>query len=160
MASFDPKKWLLNSDGAGDQVVKAPAFSLTKVLTIATPLLTIVVGLVGDYMKDKEINWAPSHIVSLALGVLALVAIISAADLIARGVATAATVTADGAARQPASLSTFATPLKASRISVNPNVDVKIAAISSEHPPRFLCVDKKGNATWESETDLNFTPDA
>lgn len=155
----DPMKWLLNDDKTEKQVVKAPAFSLTKVLTIATPLVTIVVGLVGDYMKDKTINWAPSHIVALTLGVLALIAIISAADLIARGVATAAAVAAT-ADHRPTNLSTFATPLNASRISVNPNVDVKIAAISSEHPPRFLCVDKKGNATWESETDLNLTPDA
>lgn len=149
----DPAKWLLNKDNAGEQVVKAPAFSLTKVLTIATPLLTIVVGLVGDYMKDKTINWAPSHIVSLTLGVIALVAIISAADLIARGVATAAAATA---ARTPANLSPFATPLRASLISVNPNVDVKIAAISAEEPPRFLCVADKGNATWEPESNLKF----
>ena len=48
----NPVDFLLNKGGSTDPVVDAPAFSLTKVLTVAAPVVTAAVALIADKLDD------------------------------------------------------------------------------------------------------------
>lgn len=89
MPERNPIKFLTNEGAdAGTTGVVAPAFSLTKVLASAAiiigPIATLIVNKVGD------VDFSPGQIVALALGLLGFLAIVTAADVIARAIAAAA----------------------------------------------------------------------
>jgi hypothetical protein len=96
--SSNPIDWLLNrtSDGAQDsgQVVEAPAFSSTKVLTSAAVIITPLVTILLNTMQGDNFSFTPAECVTLTLGVLAFVAVLGSADVLARAWATAAALRA------------------------------------------------------------------
>lgn len=81
-----PIKFLLNR--GVDEVVKAPAFSLTKVLQTAALVLTPLVTLLVSALP--KISFSPGQVVTLTVAVLALLAVTGSADVLARGMATSA----------------------------------------------------------------------
>ncbi|MGZ4725930.1 MAG: hypothetical protein ACXV8L_17140, partial [Ilumatobacteraceae bacterium] len=90
-------QFFLNKDENGDTDPAAPvdsnAFSLTKVLgtgaLILTPLTTVILNAL-----DKN-NFTATHYVVLTVAVLGFLAIASAADVLARGIAGGAKSFAD-----------------------------------------------------------------
>jgi hypothetical protein len=72
--------------GQNADPVSSDAFSLTKVLITATGILTpLTTALVDGFSK---VNFTSGQFVALTLGVLAFAAIASAADVLARALAT------------------------------------------------------------------------
>jgi len=86
-SSANPFSFFTNST-AQDTIVQAPAYSITKVLTTAAavlvPLGTVVVA---GFTKLSFSSW---QIVSLAIGLLLLLAILASADVLGRSYAAAA----------------------------------------------------------------------
>jgi hypothetical protein len=143
-----PLAWLLNTDSKKEQVVDAPAFSLTKVLTIGAPVDTGLVSLISDKQNWFSGEMRPVHYTVLVVAVLGLIAIAGSADVIARGIATAAT-------RAPTKVVSFAEPIAASRFLEGADAQVKVVAYSMEEPPRYLCVNNDGTELrWETEASL------
>lgn len=146
----DPVSWLLNKGTKEKDVVDAPAFSLTKVLTVGAPVVTIAVTLIARWVDEANFALAPVHFTVLVVAVLGLVAIAGAADVIARGLATAA-------ARPPARVVHFANPIQALRFMDGPDDAVTVLAVSCEEPPRYLCMKPDGSMRWEAENDLKLS---
>jgi hypothetical protein len=89
MADTNVLNLLLNRGAAKDeQVVAAPAFSLTKVLGLAATVLTPLAALLVKAFS--KVNFNHADIVHLTLGVLGLLALTASADVIGRSIATAA----------------------------------------------------------------------
>jgi hypothetical protein len=115
MATANPIAFLLNQskEAAQSEVVAAPAFSLTKVLAtlaaVVAPIATVVVDKLDEGLKAQ-------HYVVLAVALLGFLAIITAADVLARAVATSAEKKAAAAAAGMGHATRFARPLKARRI--------------------------------------------
>ncbi len=86
----NPLQFLLNGEPKKKEeaVVEGPAFSLTKVLTVAAILLLPVVTYIVTYLENAK--FTTGQVTALILGVLAFLAVASAADVLARGIATAA----------------------------------------------------------------------
>lgn len=68
--------------------VESPAFSLTKVLSAGSVIITGIATAVVAALDDKDFKLQPSHVVTLAVGLLGFLAVASAADVIARAIAT------------------------------------------------------------------------
>lgn len=86
MAEKNPVKLLLNQ-GSSTDVVEAPAFSLTKVLATAAVILTPLVSYLVKWLEKAEFSTA--QVVTLIAAVLGLLAVLGAADVLARALATA-----------------------------------------------------------------------
>ena len=147
----NPVDFLLNKGGSDDPVVDAPAFSLTKVLTVAAPVVTAAVALIADKLDDMAFRAV--HVTALTVAVLGLVAIAGSADVIARSIATNAKTVAN----KPATVVRLATLIKAVRTMPGDDENVAVTAVSCEQPPRFLCLRADGTLTWEDEDDLRFS---
>src|SRR5215203_4720308 len=98
MADMNPVSFLLNqgSDAKENQVVEAPAFSLTKVLSSGAVILTPIAAAVVSSLDS--VDFSASNYVALAVGLLGFLAITAAADVLARAVATSAEKNAQAAA--------------------------------------------------------------
>lgn len=147
----NPVDFLLNKGGPDEAVVDAPAFSLTKVLTVAAPVVTAAVALISD--KLDNMDFQAVHVTTLTVAVLGLVAIAGSADVIARSIASGA----QADATEPASVVRLATPIKAVRILPGDDENVEVTALSCEQPPRFLCLRADASLSWEEEDDLRFS---
>jgi hypothetical protein len=79
---------------SSSQVVEAPAFSLTKVMALVAPLVTGIASVAINVIKKKD--FSPGQWTTIIVALIAFLAITSAADVIARGIATSATKSADG----------------------------------------------------------------
>jgi len=146
--------FLNQGENSEKQVVEAPAFSLTKVLTagavIVTPIATIVVEQV-----EKHENFRAHHYVALAIGLLGFLAIASAADVLARALVTGADKKAEAAnatrlqaAAGAAHLVPFDTPVPSHHDKVGRDAPVKVLAAASGDEPYLLIQDKDGKITW------------
>lgn len=153
---LNPVDFLLNRSDKDKktQVVEAPAFSLTKVLTVATPVITAVAALLARQVED--VKFSAGNITVMIIGVIGLVTIAGSADMIARSLATkAAPAPAETpAAGEPAQIVRLATPVKAIKARPGKDENVTAAALSVENPPRFLCLHADSSLTWEKEEDL------
>jgi hypothetical protein len=93
MAQRNPIKFLLNQEQAaktGSNPVDSPAFSLTKVMAAAAAVVTPVTALLVEAVDS--IDFTSGQVVTLVLGVLAFLAVTSAADVLARGMAASASL--------------------------------------------------------------------
>ena len=80
-------EFFLNTKEKAKQDVEAPAFSITKVLTASAIVLAPIATLVVD--ATTKVNLSEGQFVTLALGLLAFLAVIASVDVIARAHVTA-----------------------------------------------------------------------
>ena len=147
MAETNPIKFLLNqsSEAKESEIVKPPAFSLTKVLSagavIVAPIATIVVDKLDEGLTAQ-------HYIALAIGILAFLAVASAADVLARAVATSAQTKAAAATASMGQLLTFKKPLAAKRIVKSAeDVDVHLLAAAQADQAYYL-VKEEDDISW------------
>lgn len=169
MGVFDVRKHILNQGREEEQVVDAPAFSLTKVLASGAVIIAPLATLLTDFLADAEL--ASVHYVALALGLLGFLAVTAAADVLARGIATGASKHADVAKRnaeaaaeraaaqekvadaQFARLMRFETPLAARRIKVGPDAPIKLLALAQGRTPYYLA-QEGDEVMWLGESEV------
>ncbi len=148
----NPVDFLLNRDGADKQVVEAPAFSLTKVLAIAAPVVTVVAGFIADKWDQVSVDMEAVHFTALTIAVLAFVAIGAAADVLARSIA----VKSESLTRmrsERSNLYRFPAPIKAelrtNGADSEDHRDVDVVAMSDAVPLQFLVLGGDGTVSWE-----------
>jgi hypothetical protein len=159
MANLNPISFLLNqSDEAKeDEVVEAPAFSLTKVLSAGAIIIAPIAAIVVDNLKDQGLT--SQHYVILAVGLLGFLAIATAADVLARSHATAARENAQAAAAAIAQFTPFQVllkghPLLGSKKKPNPEVDVLASAQAGEH---YFLVKEGDSITWRPASGIQIS---
>ncbi|MDQ1695969.1 MAG: hypothetical protein QOJ03_1322 [Frankiaceae bacterium] len=145
MASPEPQhsaisKLLLNRGSEADEI-GAPAFSITKVLAtgavVLTPLTTVLVKSLSN------VKFSNGEIVALVIAVLAFCAILGAADVFARAIATAGTSSVGYVPLSPG--------LKGSLKKRGEDTDVNIVATRRNGElGEFLIIDD-GGASWVKE---------
>jgi hypothetical protein len=146
MATTNPITFLLNrSTDTDGQVVGAPAFSLTKVLTTTALVVTPIVTLITTTATDVTLT--SGNFVALCAAVLGFLAIASAADVLARSIATAAQSKAKAAAASVAQLVRFNPPLPASHILRAADKDVDVVGVVHTGEPLFLVLEE-GSLKW------------
>jgi hypothetical protein len=129
-------------------VVQAQAFSLTKVLGLLAP----VVATAGTWAASqiKDIKFSSGEVTAIIIAVLALWAVTSAADVIARGLATSAATTASGRLH----MVTFKEPVEGRLVledSTEPDELVTAIAVSDANPPEYLVFHEDDQSlSWES----------
>ncbi len=143
------RKLFLNR-GVEDELVEAPAFSLTKVMAAIAPLVTAVVTLLAATLA--EVEFTSAEITTLLVVLIAFLAVTGAADVLARAVAASARHAATSAARER--LIRFPTPLSASIAAGG--ADPPVSVIAAAAGPEYLCVREDGTATWESADNVRF----
>jgi len=145
MAEKNPVKLLLNQ-GSTTDVVDAPAFSLTKVLATAALILTPVVSYLVKWLEIAD--FSESQVVTLIVAVLALLAILGAADVLARALATARS-------SYPANPVDIEPALKA--IWVDPGEDKPVRVIAGRTRgggAEFLVVTNGDHLNWVPQAHL------
>lgn len=148
---MEPIKFLLNQTAdTKEQVVEAPAFSITKVMQVVAPLLTGVVALATSALETVE--FSSTQITALIVALIAFLAITSAADVIARGIATAADKRSSGRHR----MLRFVAPLSARLTLPGKDEDVTVLCASDAEPPEYLCLRADKTITWHSQGDITF----
>ena len=70
--------------------VDAPAFSITKVLTAGSVVVAPLGTLLANWIGDENFKLTPGYYVTLFIGLLGFLAIVAAADVVARALAAGA----------------------------------------------------------------------
>ncbi|SEQ12200.1 hypothetical protein SAMN05216188_102135 [Lentzea xinjiangensis] len=135
--NLNPIQFLTNTDGNGDPVpanpaVESPAFSITKVLTAGSLVVTPIATAVAEFASGGSLQ--AGHYVALSLGLLGFLAIASSADVIARAISTRKSDSGTAGQRDTANLIPFDQPLPGSLIAggTSPNVHVLAATGGSK----------------------------
>lgn len=144
-------EFFLNTGKEEETVVQAPAFSITKIIAVLAPLITLLVTQATEWIKN--LSFTATHATALIVALVALLAVITSADVIARGIATSAERTATGRGKWIR----FESPLKgmlALPVSqTNPtgkDENISVLAASDAQPPEYLCLREDGSLSWES----------
>jgi hypothetical protein len=143
----NPIAFLLNRNTTDSQDVQAPAFSLTKVMALVVPVMTLLCGYIAHWIKDT--TFSSGQVAALIIAVVAFLAITSSADVIARSRASAASASSAGV---------VLLPHPASGTVVQPGADqaVTVLALRIDGPTRFWCLAPDGSTSWESADDVLF----
>jgi len=149
MAETNPVKFLLNQSTEAEEsaVVESNAFSLTKVLAAGA----IIVGPIATGFLEHLKGLETRHWVLLAVALLGFLAIIAAADVIARSIAAAAQTRADTHIASIAGMNPFKQPLSAHRIK--PGEDAAINVLASASGGYFL-VKEDDSVKWLKESEV------
>ena len=156
---------ILNQGREEEQVVDAPAFSITKVLGLGAVIIAPLATYVTEQLSEVELESA--HYVAIVLGLLGFLAVTAAADVLARGIATAASKSAEVAEAQAkivdarrARLMTFESPVAAHRrVAREPNkpnkrdVPIKLLALAGGQKP-YLLAQEGDELNWLPEEDV------
>jgi hypothetical protein len=143
-------EFLLNREKKQAEVVKAPAFSLTKVLAVSAPVVTVAAGLVTEWWTNLEIQLNATHFTALTVALLGFVAVGAAADVFARAIAAKgeamarATSRGTGIYRFPVPVDGELRPTAES----DDHSDVAVLAMSDADPMRFLVVNDDRTLSW------------
>ena len=143
--------FLLNTspESKEGQVVEAPAFSLTKVMIVLAPLVTTAVTFVSD--KFGNVDFSSGEVTAMAISLIALLALTSSADVLARGIATSAAKSAEGA-KAAAEARTQVIPLdptvEGQLVKDGPDEPVTVVALSNSSPPEFLLLHADKTLSW------------
>lgn len=152
--------FLLNREEQDKQAVAAPAFSLTKVLAVAAPVVTVVAGFIADKWDQVALNLQAVHFTALTIAVLAFVAIGAAADVLARSIAVRGEATAQARSAKTG-IVRFAAPIPAYLLTDEDNEaaheDVRIVAASDASPPQYLVIHGDDELTWREADEISFT---
>jgi hypothetical protein len=154
----NPVKFLLNQEddkGKLDkQAVKAPAFSLTKVLSTAGLIVTPIAAYLVDQLGD--LNLTEQHFVALAIGLFGFLAIAAAADVLARSIVTAAETKAG--AERDAHFIAFQEPLKALQLTdgQRPSPVWVLGARDPKDPELLVTTNeqKNGSIVWRPKSRI------
>jgi hypothetical protein len=119
--------FFLNKKEQEKQDVTAPAFSITKVLGAAAIIVAPIATLVVD--ATTKVDLSEDQFVTLALGLLAFVAVITAADVVARAYVTGQK------ARQVAHMAPLQRALPA---HMGRKTDVRVIATVDGDEPAYL----------------------
>jgi hypothetical protein len=149
---MDLGEFFLNdsADSKEAAVVEAPAFSLTKVMSVVAPLITAVVALLTTL--TTKVTFSSGEVVTLIVALIAFLAITASADVLARGIATSAAKSASGRLR----MVQFTKPLPAMLSLSGPDEKVSVVAASDASPPEYLCVRADSSVTWEPASTITF----
>ena len=146
--------FLLNRTETDKQFVQAPAFALTKVLTaaavIVTPLATLIVE------KTSSVDLTSGQYVTLALGLLAFLAVTSSADVLARSIAAAGQQKAGALVAAAGRLIPFDAPLQGRRMKegTSSHVDVQVLATAQGDGPLFLVKEAAAPLEWAKASEI------
>ncbi|MDO8143082.1 hypothetical protein [Isoptericola sp. 178] len=139
-------QFFTNTDEEAQQadVVQAKAFSLTKVVGVLAPVITAA----GTWAVNQLelVSFSPGQVAAIIIAVIAFWAVITAADVMARGMATSAEKTANGRLH----MVTFKHPVASRLENGTRDEKVTVVAFADADPPQFLVVhDPDKRATWE-----------
>jgi hypothetical protein len=155
-------KLFLNRGVEAASVVDSPAFSLTKVMAVVAPLMTVLVTFVTGKLRTGTFTYG--QITTMIVALVAFLAVTASADVLGRSMATAAAKKADGytsAAQTNASarlhMAQFGTPLPAHLAQGgDAHEDVQVLAVSDANPPEFLCVRSDQTVSWAAASAITF----
>ncbi len=143
--------WLTNEGSESATVVKAPAFSITKITGLGAPVVAAIASLIVANVENLSFDeW---QIVALVGGFFLFLAIIVAADVIARGIATAAAQTATGRD----SWVRFDTPIRAV-LRGDATAQLTVLAACSTEPPEYLCLREDHAIEWIEAAKVTLRP--
>ncbi|WP_151082842.1 hypothetical protein [Nocardioides cynanchi] len=146
----DVADFFLNK-GAANQtasVVDAPAFSLTKVMAVVAPVVTVLATLLTS--RIKNVHFDEGQITALIIALVAFLAVTSSADVLARGIATSAEKTASARTR----MLRFEAPLTAGLQLHDGTETVTVLAVSDAVPPEYLCVRADQTIGWQKASSI------
>lgn len=148
-----PVQFLLNkgSEAEAKQVVEAPAFSLTKVLSAGSVIIAPIAAAIVDWLKDGDLK--PNHYVALAIALLGFLAITAAADVLARALATAAEKNAQASAASIGQFIQFESPLDAHRVTSGEDPKVTVLAAANAGEP-YLLVKEGDSIKWRPASGI------
>jgi hypothetical protein len=153
------KELFLNDKQPGP--VEAPAFSLTKVMAVVAPLVTLIVATVTDLVKD--VSFTNGQVTALIIGLVAFLALTGSADVLARALATSAEKSAAAleksaeaslGAKSP--LIAFKSPLSATLSLPGDDEDIKVIAVRDGEPCQFLCRRADETLEWSPADKVVF----
>lgn len=147
---------LLTNRNEDDVLVKAPAYSLTKMLQSGALVVTAVVGILTARLPEVEFSsW---QIVALTSATLAFLAVTASADVLSRGYAAAAQSrrrAADAAVDDGKTAVSFSPSIRAGLVTASGETPpVKVLAARGS-PPQFL-IDDDGGKTWVEPERVRF----
>ncbi len=151
------KKLFLNKGTEDSQVVKAPAFSLTKVMAVVAPVVTALSTAALSWLKS--VDFKGPQITVMVVALVAFLAITASADVLARGLATAATTYSaalEKVAGARTRLTVFSTPLTATLVLKGLDEAIQVIAVSDEDPPAFLCRRADETIEWRPSKKVTF----
>jgi hypothetical protein len=145
MADKNPISFLLNqSQTAIDSAtVTAPAFSLTKVLASAAIIITPISAYLVDQLS--KVTLSAGNYVALAAALLGFLAIASAADVLGRSYATAASNEALSGLGQ---VVMFNTPIPGTHLQPGPDIPVQVLASAHVDGGAMVLVSENGASHW------------
>jgi hypothetical protein len=150
VSELNPVRFLLNQGPQPEAaaVVKAPAFSITKVLSAAAIIVGPIAAVVVDKVKADGLS--THDYVVLAVALLAFLAITASADVIARAVASAAATRAEANAALIAQFTPFKKPLPGRRVETGADVPVEILASAID----YFLVREDGDLRWQPASKI------
>ena len=153
-------KLFLNESESGP--VEAPAFSLTKVMAVVAPLVTLVVATVTDLVKAE--SFTSGQVTALIVALVAFLAVTGSADVLARALATSADKSATAAEKAAAAslgatapLVTFRSPLAATLSLPGDDEALTVIAVRDGDPCQYLCRRADETFEWHPADKVRFT---
>jgi len=143
-------KLFLNTGQEDKTVVEAPAFSITKVMAVAAPLVTALVTWATSQLES--VAFTSGQITAIMVSLVGFLAITGAADVIARGLATSAEKEATGRGKWVR----FDKPLTGTLDMPKTDEKISVLAASDAQPPEFLCVREDQTLSWEPAAKVKF----
>lgn len=157
-----------------EAAVSAPAFSLTKVVTAASVVVTPIGALIVKLIGGKDFKFQPGQVVVLTLGLLGFIAIASSADVLARAIAAGSTASGDVAKaqaeaakaqaetvnsqRDTVNLIPFATPLKATFTASDGQAPTKVSVLAATGGSSPFYLLKEGDKLhWMATSKVTIT---
>ena len=135
-------------------VVQAPAFSLTKVMATVVPLLTVVATAATDFFKEERFD--AGQVATMAVALIVFLAVVTAADVLARAWSTSAKLQADAVSSTgEVTLFPHAIPAFLDKQGVK---DPEISLVGF-HSGRYLCVTRgetAGRPVWVKADQIAF----
>lgn len=141
---------ILNRGTEEQQVVTAPAFSLTKLLQTAALVLTPLVSLLVKYLADVKFStWQVTVLIS---AVLAFLAFTASADVLARALATSADKLAQAVKDRSSEIVPLDPPRNARRAMPGPDKQVQIVAVRAG-TGHFLAL-QESSLLWVPQSEV------
>lgn len=140
----------LNEGKEDKTVVESPAFSITKVMAVVAPLVTALVTWATSQLEN--VAFTSGQITAIIASLIGFLAVTGAADVIARGVATSASMAATARGKWIR----FDKPLAATLEMAGADEQISVLAASDAQPPEFLCVREDQSLSWELAAKIKF----
>jgi hypothetical protein len=158
MSVGNPWQWIsatFSAEASEDDLVKARSLNTTRVAAVVAPVLTGIVTVVGD-LKDKPPFDDVGFQKQVILALIGLIALVSAADILSRSLATAR------AASAAAASTVLPGGVKAEKDDGRNNTKIVGTVVafrtsnadSASEDGDYLFVTDQGVASWEKGSEL------